>query len=46
MDTVQITENWSEIEGRSGIDQKPTVDLRLCRVCLTEMRNYYKFCSG
>ena len=46
METVQVTENLAAIEGRSEIEQTPTVDLRLCRVCLTEMRNYYKFCSG
>jgi hypothetical protein len=44
METVQITENLAEIEGRSGIEQTPTVDLRLCRVCLAEMRDHDKFC--
>jgi hypothetical protein len=44
MDTVKITGNLAEIEGRSGIDQTPTVDLRLCRVCLAELRDHDKFC--
>jgi len=44
METVQVTENLAAIEGRSGIEQTPTVDLRLCRVCLTEMRDHDKFC--
>jgi hypothetical protein len=44
METVQITENLAAIEGRSGIEQTPTVDLRLCRVCLAEMRDHDKFC--
>jgi len=44
METVQITENLPAIEGRSGIEQTPTVDLRLCRVCLTEMRDHDEFC--
>ena len=44
METVQITENLAAIEGRSGTEQKTTVDLRLCRVCLTEMRDHDKFC--
>ena|SRR5262245_7425389 len=44
MDTVQITENLAGIEGRGGIEQKPTVDLRLCRVCSAELRDHDKFC--
>jgi hypothetical protein len=44
METVQITENLAAIEGRSGTEQKTTIDLRLCRVCLTEMRDHDKFC--
>jgi hypothetical protein len=44
METVQITENLAAIEGRSEIEQMPTVDLRLCLVCLTEMRDHDKFC--
>jgi hypothetical protein len=44
METVQITENLAAIEGRSGTEQKTTVDLRLCRVCLAEMRDHDKFC--
>src|SRR5262245_5941642 len=44
METLPITENLAAIEGRSGTEQKTTVDLRLCRVCLTEMRDHDKFC--
>jgi len=46
METVQITENLAAIEGRSGTDQKTTVDLRLCRVCLTEMRDHECACCN
>jgi hypothetical protein len=44
METVQITENLAAIEGRSGTEQKNAVDLRLCRVCLAELRDHDKFC--
>ena len=44
METVQIIENLAAIEGRSGTEQKTTVDLRLCRVCLDELRDHDKFC--
>src|SRR5215831_7668470 len=46
MGAVQITENLAGIEGRSGIDQKPAVDLRLCRVCSAELRDHDKFCRN
>jgi len=44
METVPINGNLAEIEGRSEIEQTPTVDLRLCRVCLAELRDHDKFC--
>jgi len=44
METVPINGNWAEIEGRSEIEQTPTVDLWLCRVCLAELRDHDKFC--
>ncbi len=44
METASINGNLAEIEGRSEIEQKPTVDLRLCRVCLAELRDHDKFC--
>jgi hypothetical protein len=44
MEAVPINGNLTEIEGRSEIEQTPTVDLRLCRVCLAELRDHDKFC--
>lgn len=44
MEIVPINGNLTEIEGRSEIEQTPTVDLRLCRVCLAELRDHDKFC--
>jgi len=44
METVPINGNLAEIEGRSEIEQMLTVDLRLCRVCLAELRDHDKFC--
>src|SRR5215510_15454446 len=44
METVPINGNLAEIEGRSEIEQTPTVDLRLCRVSLAELRDHDKFC--
>jgi hypothetical protein len=44
MDAAQINGNLAEIEGQSRIEQKPTVDLRLCQACSAEMRNQDRFC--
>jgi hypothetical protein len=44
MEAAKIIEIFAEVEGQSGIEQKPTVDLRLCWACSAEPRDHDKFC--
>jgi hypothetical protein len=44
MDTVKRTKNFAETEGQSWMEQKPTVEMRPCRVCAAEMCDHDKFC--
>jgi hypothetical protein len=44
MKTAKISNIFAEVEGHSGIEQDPTVDLRLCWACSAEPRDYDKFC--
>ena len=44
MDAAKIVEIFTEVEGQSGIEQKPTVDFRLCCTCSAELREHDKFC--
>jgi hypothetical protein len=44
MDAGQIIEILVEAEEPGGIEQKPTVDFRLCRACSSKMRDRDKFC--
>lgn len=44
MDSAKIIQLVAEIEGQGGIEQKATVDLRLCQACSAEMREHDKFC--
>ena len=44
MDATQITRSLAAVEGQIGIEQKVTVDLRLCQACSAEMRDRDRFC--
>jgi hypothetical protein len=44
MDAAKIIETFAEVEGQSGIEQKLTVDFKLCCACSAELRDHDKFC--